>query len=125
MTAALTTSWRGTLKTALASVTSNVYDAAPAAPVAPALVIVADNPWMDPATVGGRLRLEVRYRVMACVQDRGDNLAQLETLVENALLAIPAGVTVTEVTAPAALDAGPQGSLLVAEIRLSAHIKES
>lgn len=122
---ALTTSYRGTLATALASVTSNVYTTPPPAPQAPAIVITADNPWQTPAVIGGRLRTETRYRLLVCVQDRNDNLPQLETLVENALVALPSGVTVAEVTAPQSLDVGPQGSLLVAEIRITAHLKEN
>lgn len=122
---ALTTAWRATLKTELASVTPNVYDQAPAVPAPPCLVIVEDNPWLTPATIGGRLRLEVAYRVIAVVRDSVDNHAQLETLVENTLLAVPDGVTVTEVTAPESWDIGPQGSVLVSQIRLTAHIKES
>jgi hypothetical protein len=122
---AITTTYRSTLATALASVTSNVYPQAPPAPVPPALVITADDPWQVPAVLGGRLRTEVRYRVLCLVQDRGDNLAALETLVENALVALPAGVQLDQVTAPTSLDNGAQGSLLVSEIRLTVHLKES
>lgn len=122
---AIVTSYRATLASALASVTSNVYATPPAAPVAPALVIAADNPWQVPAVIGGRLRTELRLRILCVVRDSADNLAQLETLVENALVALPAGVGATEVTAPQSLDAGPQGSLLSAEIRITVHLKES
>lgn len=122
---ALTTDFRDTLATALAGVSGNVYATAPAAPVPPAVVIVADNPWMTPAVMGGRLRTEVRLRVMCAVRDSGDNLAQLESLVESALVALPDGAVVSEVTAPQSLDAGPQGTLLTSEIRLSVHLREA
>jgi hypothetical protein len=75
-------------------------------------------------TIGNRLRVENKLRAMCCVRDSQDNLPQLEQLVEDVLVALPAAAQVNEVTAPQSLDTGPQGSLLVAEIRFTLHLKE-
>ena len=121
---AITTTARGTVVTALATVTANIYDSVAKAPVPPAVVIVPDNPWITPMTIGNRLRVENKLRAMCCVRDSQDNLPQLEQLVEDVLVALPAAAQVNEVTAPQSLDTGPQGSLLVAEIRFTLHLKE-
>lgn len=122
---ALTTTARATVATALAGVQANIYTGIPAVPVPGSVVIAPDNPWQVPANVGGRLRVENRLRAMCIVRDSADNLAQLEDLVEDVLVALPAGAVVSEVTAPQSMDAGPQGSLLVSEIRFTLHLKES
>jgi hypothetical protein len=121
---AITTAARESVVTALIGMIGNVYSTIPAAPVPPAIVVTNDNPWLTPMSIGNRLRLEHRLRVMCCVRDSTDNLPQLEQLVEDVLVALPAAAIVSEVTAPQSLDTGPQGSLLVAEIRLTLHLKE-
>lgn len=121
---ALTTAARGTVTTALASVTANVYTGIPPAPVPPAVAIVPDNPWQVPVTIGNRLRVENRLRAICAVRDSQDNLPQLEQLVQDVMVALPAAAHIVDVTAPQSLDTGPQGSLLVAEIRFTLHIKE-
>lgn len=121
---AITTTARGTVTTALAGVNANVYTGIPAAPVPPAVAIVPDNPWQVPVTIGNRLRVENRLRAICAVRDSQDNLPQLEQLVQDVMVALPAAAHIVDVTAPQSLDTGPQGSLLVAEIRFTLHLKE-
>ena len=43
---------RGAIKTALASVSANIYDVVPEAPIVPAVMIVPDSPYMELETIG-------------------------------------------------------------------------
>lgn len=89
------------------------------------MVITPGDPWMEPATIGGRLRNRVSLRLEIVVQARNDQLPALETLIEQVLVAIPDAYTVGTVSAPRTLSTGPQGAVSAAEVTVSAHVKES
>jgi hypothetical protein len=121
---ALATDARDTIVAALSGVGANVYTPAPPAPVAPFVVITADAPWMVPAVIGGRLRMELSLKAVCGVPDRAESYPALESLVESVLVALPDGAMVTQVDDPAAADNGPQGSVLASVIRFTVHIRE-
>ncbi len=59
---------RGAIKTALASVSANVYDHVPEAPQVPAVVIVPDSPYMELELISkATTRLKLNYTVSAAV----------------------------------------------------------
>lgn len=122
---AITTSARAAVITALdTALTCTVYPMAPKVPIPPSVAVTYDSPWLIPATIGGRLRAQVNLRVMVVTLDNND-MATHETLVEAALVALPDYVTVVDVAAPASMDIGPQGSVMVSEIRFHIHVKEN
>ena len=43
----IATDVRGAIKTALAGVTANIYDAVPEAPIVPAVICIPDSPYME------------------------------------------------------------------------------
>ena len=59
---------RGAIKTALASVTANVYDHVPESPIVPAVVIVPDSPYMELELIGkSTTRVKLNYTISAAV----------------------------------------------------------
>ncbi len=59
---------RGAIKTALASVSANVYDHVPESPQVPAVVIVPDSPYMELEAIGkASIRVKLNYTVTAAV----------------------------------------------------------
>lgn len=122
---AITTSARQSVVTGFSSVSATIYDTAPAAPIPNSVVVLPDNPWFTPATIGDRLRGELRLRALCVTRDGAGGLDAMETLIEDVLSHVPTGAIVDEVTAPASTDIGAQGSVLVSEVRFRLHIKEN
>ena len=121
----LATDVRDDLVTALeAALTVPVQSPAPPVPLPPMVAVTAGTPWQSPQVVGGVLRCEYRMRLMCAVRDDASALPQLEQLVEDACRALPEGWSVDTVTAPASLDTGAQGSVLVAEVLLTGSFQE-
>jgi len=79
----IATDVRGALKTALASVSANIYDSVFEAPIVPAIVIVPDSPYMELELIGkSTTRVKLNYTITACVAYFSnaaalDNLEQL------------------------------------------------
>ena len=123
---AVATSARSTLAGYLANVGGTVYPIAPPVPTPPCLVITADTPWMNPATLGGALRNELHLKVLVVVLDRDNTaaMAELEDHVEGVLTALKGKAVFREVTPPASTDLGAQGSALVSEVRITLNVKE-
>ena len=109
-------SWLGT--------TYDVQAVAPKSPSPPQLCVVAADPWMTPNAVGGPLRFRMNLKVMCVARDNIEGLTQLETMVEYVMDALNTHVQVSYVTAPATLDIGAQGTVLVSEVHLEIHVKE-
>lgn len=123
---ALTTEARSDLITAFSGLGFKVYSVAPPVPKAPSIVIVPDSPWVRPDRVGSNLNYEVRWRVLAVISPRNNEVSQLdsENAVDAILAAMPAGYLVTQVGPPSITDTGAQGSVITIEIAVSAHMKE-
>lgn len=96
----------------------DVVSPAPEVPLPPMVAVTHGTPWQEPTT-GGR-GMDIQLRCLVTTRYSGDNVAQLEDLVEQVLAAIPDGWWVTTVTAPAQLDTGAQGVVLVSEVHLTA-----
>lgn len=122
---AITTDARQAIITALSGVAATVYDTVPPAPIPPAVVVAPDSPWFVPATIGNRLRGELRLRCMCVTRDGQGGIDRLESLIEAVMSALPDGVAVDEVSPPQSTDLGAQGSALMSEIAIRLHIKES
>lgn len=106
------------------NLTVPVQTPAPDVPIPPMVAVTAGTPWQVPQVVGGLLRSEYRLRAICAVRDDGAHLPDLEQIVEDVARALPAGWSVDTVTAPASLDTGAQGSVLVAEVLLVGSFQE-
>lgn len=122
---AITTAARQAVVTSLAAVSAVIYDTAPPAPKPGSVVVLPGDPWFTPATIGDRLRGELRLRCLCVTRDGQGGLDAMETLIEDVMSHLPTGAIVDEATAPASTDIGAQGSVLVSEIRFRLHIKEN
>ena len=119
---------RGAIKTALASVSANVYDHAPEAPIVPAVVIVPDSPYMELETIGkSPVRVKLNYTVTAAVAYLSNpaSLDNLEKLVISILGALNASkYELSTVERPSITTVGTT-NLLVSDIRLSVRYEQT
>ena len=87
----------------------NVYPHVPAAPMVPAIIVVPDEPYMEPATIGrDPVRLTVRFRVHALVglADNAGGLDRAERLIVAVCASLPSGYHVGTVTRPGVTTVG-------------------
>jgi hypothetical protein len=119
---------RGAIKTALASVSANVYDHAPEAPIVPAVVIVPDSPYMELETIGkSPVRVKLNYTITAAVAYLSNpaSLDNLEKLVISILGALNAAkYELSTVDRPSITTVGTT-NLLVSDIRLSVRYEQT
>ena len=119
---------RGAIKTALASVTANVYDHVPEAPIVPAVVIVPDSPYMELELIGkSTTRVKLNYTVSAAVAylSNAASLDNLEKLVISILGALSGSkYELSTVERPTVTQVGTT-NLLVSDIRLSVRYEQT
>jgi hypothetical protein len=119
---------RGAIKTALASVTANVYDHVPESPIVPAVVIVPDSPYMELESIGrSNVRVKLNYTITACVAYLSNpaSLDNLEKLVISILGALSASkYELSVVERPSVTQVGST-NLLVSDIRLSTRYEQT
>lgn len=101
------------------AITANVYWWVPEVVVAPAIVLVPDDPYVAIAPIK-RGAFKVSYRVTCAVAmlDNKAALAQLEDLIVNSMNALPAGFMVGDASKPVILNVG-QAELLASEFTIS------
>ena len=119
---------RGAIKTALASVTANVYDHVPEAPIVPAVVIVPDSPYMELELIGkNTTRVKLNYTISAAVAYLSNpaSLDNLEKLVISILGALSGSkYELSTVERPTVTQVGTT-NLLVSDIRLSVRYEQT
>ena len=119
---------RGALKTALASVSANVYDHVPEAPQVPAVMVVPDSPYMELESIGrANVRVKLNYTVTAAVAYLSNpaSLDNLEKLVISILGALSASkYELSTVDRPSIAQVGAV-NLLVSDIRLSVRYEQT
>ena len=119
---------RGAIKTALASVTANVYDHVPEAPIVPAVVVVPDSPYMELELIGkNTTRVKLNYTVSAAVAYLSNpaSLDNLEKLVISILGALSGSkYELSTVERPTVTQVGTT-NLLVSDIRLSVRYEQT
>lgn len=119
---------RGAIKTALASISANVYDHAPESPIVPAVVIVPDSPYMELETIGkSPVRAKLNYTITAAVAYLSNpaSLDNLEKLVISILGALNASkYELSTVERPSITTVGTT-NLLVSDIRLSVRYEQT
>jgi hypothetical protein len=119
---------RGAIKTALASVSANVYDHVPESPIVPAVVIVPDSPYMQLESIGrSNVRVNLNYTITACVAYLSNpaSLDNLEKLIISILGALSASkYELSTVEKPSVTQVGST-NLLVSDIRLSVRYEQT
>ena len=124
----ISTDVRGAIKTALSTLSANVYDSVPEAPIVPAIVIVPDSPYMELEVLGKvTTRVKLNYTITACVAYFSnpaalDNLEQLVLGILGKLNASKYELSVVE--RPTVTDVGTT-TLLVSDIRLSVRYEQT
>jgi hypothetical protein len=124
----ISTDIRGSIKTALSTVTANVYDSVPETVIAPAVVIVPDSPYMELEVIGkATTRVKLNYTITACVAYFSnaaalDNLEQLVMSILGKLNASKYELSVVE--RPSVTEVGTT-TLLVSDIRLSVRYEQT
>ena len=114
---------RGTLATALASVTASVYSSPPEAVIPPAAVIVPDSPYLETTTIGAStVRVKINFTVTAVVayNNNAGALDNLEQLIISIMQAMPTGYVVGDVQRPT-IQAVGASNMLVADLAVSTY----
>ena len=119
---------RGAIKTALASVSANVYDVVPEAPIVPAVMIIPDSPYMELESIGkANVRVKLNYTITAAVAYLSNpaSLDNLEKLVMSILGALSASkYELSTVERPTIVQVGTT-NLLASDIRLSVRYEQT
>ena len=124
----IATDVRGAIKTALAGVTANIYDAVPETPIVPAVICIPDSPYMELEVLGkSTTRVKLNYTITACVAYFSnaaalDNLEQLIISILGALNASKYELSIVE--RPSVTEVGTT-TLLVSDIRLSVRYEQT
>ena len=119
----IVTDARTDLVTALDTALSvKVYPTPPQVPTTPCVVVACGSPWITPERLGGPLQARVSWKVLVVVRDDAGHVPALEALVETVLGALPDGYVCDFVGPPSSLDIGAQGSVMAAEINITARL---
>jgi hypothetical protein len=114
---------RAALKTALASVTANVYDHVPEAVIPPAVVVVPDSPYAEIETISkSTIRTKLNYTLTLCVAYHSNAAAldNLERLWIQVLGAMPTNYVIGVLEKPSVTQVGAS-ELLVADFNVSTY----
>lgn len=124
----ISTDVRGAIKTALSTLSANVYDSVPEAPIVPAIVVVPDSPYMELEVLGKvTTRVKLNYTITACVAyfSNAASLDNLEQLVMSILGKLNASkYELSVVERPTVTEVGTT-TLLVSDIRLSVRYEQT
>jgi hypothetical protein len=114
---------RSALKTALVSVTANVYDHVPETVIPPSVVVVPDSPYAELQTIGANtIRCQLNFTLTLCVAYHSNAAAldNLEKLWLQVLAALPANYVVGVLEKPTVTTVGAS-ELLVADFNVSTY----
>ena len=114
---------RAALKTALASVTANVYDHVPESVIPPAVVVVPDSPYAEIEMISkATIRTRLNFSLTLCVAYHSNAAAldNLERLWIQVLGVLPANYVVGVLEKPSVTQVGAS-ELLVADFNVSTY----
>lgn len=95
-----------------AALPATTHASPPASIQTPAVIVVPGDPYFDPDSIGDAVRGQVTLRVTTFVS-RGDpesELAELEELALDAMLALPVGHTIGPLSRPSRVPIDDQGT---------------
>jgi hypothetical protein len=117
---------RGALKTAIAGVAANTYDAVPEAPIVPFAAVVPNTPYLEPNLIGTSTRVKVNLvlTIGVAMYSNASALDNIEKLILSILAVIPSGYTVGSVSNPVPMTIGAS-EILMSEIELSTQYPQT
>jgi hypothetical protein len=117
---------RGALKTAIAGVAANTYDAVPEAPIVPFAAVVPNTPYLEPNLIGTSTRVKVNLvlTIGVAMYSNASALDNIEKLIISILAVIPSGYTVGSVSNPVPMTIGAS-EILMSEIELSTQYTQT
>lgn len=118
---------RNPLKTAIAGVAANVYDAVVPDPIVPFAAVVPNAPYLQPTLLGKdkvKLRVNFVLTVGVAIYDNQAALDNIEQLVISILAAIPSGYEVGDISNPIPVLVGAS-EVLACEIQLSTYYTQT
>jgi len=117
---------RGALKTAMAGVAANTYDAVPESPIVPFVAVVPTNPYLEANLIGTSTRVKVNLviTVGVAMHSNAAALDNIEKLVLSILAVIPSGYTVGSVSNPTPIMIAAS-EILACEIELSTQYTQT
>jgi hypothetical protein len=117
---------RGALKTAMAGVAANTYDAVPESPIVPFVAVVPTNPYLECNLIGTSTRVKVNLviTVGVAMHSNAAALDNIEKLVLSILAVIPSGYTVGSVSNPTPIMIAAS-EILACEIELSTQYTQT
>lgn len=109
----------------LSGLQATVYTYPPAIVTPPAIVLVYDEPALEPVAIGSVSRLRARYKLSVAVVglDNEAALEQLEELCVGIYSALPQGITLGAFTKPYMTTIGPS-ELLVSDLSIAVITQE-
>jgi hypothetical protein len=117
---------RGALKTAIAGVAANTYDAVPEAPIVPFAAVVPNTPYLEPNLIGTSTRVKINLVITigVAMYSNASALDNIEKLILSILAVIPSGYTVGSVSNPVPMTIGAS-EILRSEIELSTQYTQT
>lgn len=117
---------RGALKTAIAGVAANTYDAVPEAPIVPFAAVVPNTPYLEPNLIGTSTRVKINLVITigVAMYSNASALDNIEKLIISILAVIPSGYTVGSVSNPVPMTIGAS-EILMSEIELSTQYTQT
>ena len=117
---------RGALKTAMAGVAANTYDAVPESPIVPFVAVVPTNPYFEANLIGTSTRVKVNLviTVGVAMHSNAAALDNIEKLVLSILAVIPSGYTVGSVSNPTPIMIAAS-EILACEIEISTQYTQT
>lgn len=117
---------RGALKTAIAGVAANTYDAVPEAPIVPFATIVPNTPYLEANLIGSSTRVKVNLVITigVAMYSNASALDNIEKLIMSILAVIPSGYTVGSVSNPVPMSIGAS-EILMSEIEVSTQYTQT
>jgi hypothetical protein len=117
---------RGALKTAMAGVAANTYDAVPESPIVPFVAVVPTNPYLEANLIGTSTRVKINLviTVGVAMHSNAAALDNIEQLVMSILAVIPSGYTVGSVSNPTPIMIAAS-EILACEIEISTQYTQT
>lgn len=121
---ALATTTRESAATLIATTGRTVHSIAPKVPVPPCVVVLPDEAWIIPERIGSSKHYALNLKALCVARDNDEGVTELEEAVEDVMGALVGFANIRSVSSPQSTDIGAQGSVLVAEVAFTAHVKE-
>lgn len=117
---------RGALKSAISSVSANVYDSVPEAPMVPFAAVVPNTPYLEPNLIGTSTRTKINLTITigVAMYSNAAALDNIEQLIMSILAVIPSGYTVGSVSNPIPMTIGAS-EILMSEIEISTQYTQT